>query len=228
MPSVLFVLTSADKITVDIPTGWYLPEAAHPYYAIVPYASIEFASPKGPNPPVDERSVKDYADDEESTKFWNDPTVKEKLAKCRHLVDIEVHNYDAVFYVGGHGPVIDLASDELNRVISSRFWNEGKIVPAVCHGPAALAQTTDSNGKSVFAGRTATGFSNAEEDTMGEIRKKLPFLLENKIKELGGNYVKADAPWGEEVVVDGKLITGQNPASARGVGQAILKALGLP
>ncbi|TFK43586.1 class I glutamine amidotransferase-like protein [Crucibulum laeve] len=225
MPSnVLFVLSSADKTLTGAQTGWYLPEAAHPYYVLAPHTHIDFAAPKGPNPPIDEGSVKAFANDAQCTKFLNDETVNSKLASAKKLSDINVKDYDAIFYVGGHAPVIDLASDPVNHKLASDFWNAGKIVSAVCHGTAALVGAVDASGKSIFNGRSFTGFSNTEEEMAGKV-KDVPFLLEDKISSLGGKYEKAAEPWGVKLVVDGKLITGQNPASATSVGEAILKAL---
>jgi len=224
MPSVLFVFTSANKTLTGAQTGWYLPEAAHPYYILVPYAKIDFASPAGPNPPIDDYSLRSYSKDEECVKFLNDATVNAKFANAKKLSDVSVKDYDAIFYVGGHGPVLDLASDPVNAKLVAEFWKEGKVVSAVCHGPAALAQVVDASGKSIFAGRKATAFSTAEEEQIEKV-KDIPFLPEEKIVSLGGKYEKADEPWGPKVVVDGQLITGQNPESAIGVGQALLKAL---
>jgi len=224
MPSVLFVFTSANKNLCGEQTGWYLPEAAHPYYVLSPHVGIDFASPAGPNPPVDENSVKMYAEDKEAAKFLKDEVVKSKLAKAQKLSEVQVADYDAVFYIGGHGPVMDLASDPVNAKMASEFWQSGKIVSAVCHGPAALVGAVDTNGKSIFSGRSFTGFSNAEEKAV-DGDKKIPFNLEDKITELGGKFEKADALWDPKVVVDGRLITGQNPNSAGAIGEAILKAV---
>ncbi|KAH8834764.1 class I glutamine amidotransferase-like protein [Flagelloscypha sp. PMI_526] len=220
-PSVLFVLTSADTTLLGKKTGWFLPEAAHPYYVLAPHTSIDFAAPKGPNPPVDPTSVEMFKDDDESVKFLQDPIVKEKLENTKTLSEVKSSDYDAIFYVGGHGPVIDLASLPENAKLASEFFQSGKIVSAVCHGPAALVGAIDSSGQSIFKGKTFTGFSNVEDE---QFQEDIPFLLEDKITTLGGSYAKAD-PWQAKVVVDGSLITGQNPASAVGVGEAILKAL---
>jgi len=99
--------------------GWYLPEAAHPYYILAPHAKIDFASPAGPNPPVDDYSVRSYSEDEECIKFLNDATVNTKFADAKKLSDVSVKDYDAIFYVGGHGPVLDLASDPVNAKLAS-------------------------------------------------------------------------------------------------------------
>jgi putative intracellular protease/amidase len=204
-------------------TGWYLPEAAHPYYILAPHATIDFAAPKGPNPPLDQSSVEAFSKDEGSVKFLKDETVQSKLASAKKLSEVNVKDYDAIFYVGGHGPVLDLASDPVNAKLASDFWQAGKIVSAVCHGPAALVQAVDASGQPIFKGRRAAGLSNEEENIVGKV-KDVPFLLQDKIISLGGKYESTE-PWGVKVVVDGKLITGQNPASAAEVGEAILKAL---
>ncbi|KAJ7507742.1 ThiJ/PfpI [Mycena galericulata] len=224
MPSILFVLTSASTTLTGAQTGWYLPEAAHPYYVLATHATIDFASPAGPHPPVDEGSVKMFAEDAECVKFLADETVKSKLANAKKLSEISSSSYDAIFYVGGHGPVIDLAVDPVNIKLASEFYQAGKITAAVCHGPAALVGATDAQGKSIFADKSVTGFSNAEEIQVGKV-KDIPFLLEDRITSLGGKYEKASEPWGVKVIVDGNLITGQNPASAGPIGQAILKTL---
>lgn len=223
MPAVLFVYTSVNKTLAGDQTGWYLPEAAHPYYLLAPHFKVDFASPAGPNPPVDDGSVKAFAHDEECVKFLNDETVVDKFAHAKKLGDVNSANYDAIFYVGGLGPVMDLAFDETNAKLASQFYQAGKVTSAVCHGPAALVGAVDASGKSIFAGKSVTAFSNAEEVIAGSV-EKIPFSVEDKITALGGKFEKAD-PWKSYVVVYGNLITGQNPASAAGVGEAILKAL---
>lgn len=217
------VYTSASTSLTGGKTGWYLPEAAHPYYSFIKEFEVDFAAPAGPNPPIDPSSVQSYTD-EESQDFLKDSTVQAKLASALLLKDVDYTKYDAIFYVGGQGPVIDLASDPVNIELANKFYRSGKIVSAVCHGPAAIVGVTDENGKSIFEGRTATGFSNAEE-VLAKAVESVPFLLETRIKELGGNFVKASEPWEPKVVVDGKLFTGQNPASAKALGEVVTKAL---
>ncbi|KAJ7091004.1 class I glutamine amidotransferase-like protein [Mycena epipterygia] len=224
MPSILFVLSSAAKTLTGAPNGWYLPEAAHPYYILAPHATIDFASPAGANPPIDPTSAKLFASDAECTKFLADEEVQRKLASAKKLSEVSSKDYDAIFYVGGHGPPIDLAADPINIKLASEFFQAGKITSAVCHGTAALVGATDAEGKSIFAGRSATGFTNAEEIQIDKV-KDIPFLLEDKLNSLGAKFEKADKLWDVKVVVDGHLITGQNPNSAKFVGEAILKAL---
>ncbi|TCD61942.1 hypothetical protein EIP91_007682 [Steccherinum ochraceum] len=224
-PKVLFIFSSAEKNLKGGPTGWFLPEAAHPYFVLKDKTDIDFAAPKGPNPPVDPYSVETTKEDALSVQFLNDETVKSKLANAKTLSEINIADYDAIFYPGGHGPMIDLACDELNGKLASQHYRAGKVTAAVCHGPGALVLATSADGKSIFAGRNVTGFTDAEEVAMNMVAA-VPFLLEDRMKELGGEFSKADL-WGVKVVVDGNLITGQNPASAAGVGEAILKVLKL-
>lgn len=135
-------------------------------------------------------------------------------------------DFDAIFFPGGHGPMYDLAIDETSQKLIAEFWDAGKPVASVCHGPAALVNVKTSSGGYLIDGKKVTGFSNAEEDQM-QLSEAMPFLLETAMKQRGATYLKADEAWGEKVVVDGKLITGQNPASAKAVGEAIVKALGV-
>ncbi|KAJ7591130.1 class I glutamine amidotransferase-like protein [Mycena floridula] len=224
MPSVLIVFTSVDKTLTGTQTGYYLPEAAHPYYVFAKTCDIDFASPKGANQcPVDEGSIKAFAEDKECVQFLADPTVKAKFASAKKIAEVDAANYDAIFYVGGHGPVIDLPFDAANAKLASDFYQAGKITASVCHGPAALVAATDAAGKSIFAGKAFTGFSN-EEEAIVQAAASIPFSLEDKIVGLGGKYERAE-PWVAKVVVDGNLYTGQNPASARPLAEAILKDL---
>ena len=171
--------------------GWYLPEAAHPYEVLSHDFEIDFAAPAGPNPPVDPDSVKNFTDDQ-SVKFLRDDVVKDKFAKAKKLTEVDPKDYVAIFYVGGHGPVIDLASDPNNVKLASEFYRQNKIVSAVCHGPAcvvpvlcgivhdlsrsysALVGVTGEDGESIFKGKEATGFSNEEEQAAGKVQMSSP------------------------------------------------------
>ncbi|KAG8944779.1 hypothetical protein FRC04_001517 [Tulasnella sp. 424] len=221
---ILFIFTSASKTLLDNPTGWYLPEAAQPYYTLLPHFHITFASPLGPNPPIDQGSAERYKEEESSAKWLVDPTVKEKLDTALKLSEVNHEDYAAVFYPGGYGPAIDLPTDEANIKICSEFFRAKKPVTAVCHGPCAIVNATDAEGQPIVKGRTVTGISNAEEE-IAQKKKDVPFLLEDKLVEKGGNYVKAEKPFDAKVVVDGHLITGQNPASARGVAEELIQLL---
>jgi len=225
-PKILFVLTSHDQMgDTGKPTGWYLPEFAHPYDVLEKAgADITIASPKGGEAPLDPSSVEAFKSDEASQTFLK---TKESLWKNTHkLSDFagKAKEFDALFYVGGHGPMFDLANDATSHKIINEFWEAGKVVSAVCHGPAALVNVKLADGSYLIKGKEVTGFSNVEEDQAG-LSSAMPFLLETGLGQNGGKFEKADQPWGAKVVVAGNLITGQNPASATGVGEAIKTAI---
>lgn len=229
---VLVVLTSRDKMNNGSPTGWYLPEFAHPYYDLVgddessPKVDIVVASPAGGAAPLDQLSVQMFASDPESVKFHKE---KQSLwEQTRPLSEFlgKSSEYDAVFYPGGHGPMFDLVSDETSLKLIQEFYEAGKPVASVCHGPIVFVNVTVNGGQPLLKDREATGFSNAEEDAVG-LTSAMPALLEDEIKRVGGKYTKAAEPWGEKVVVDGLVITGQNPGSAHAVGKALAKAIGI-
>jgi len=228
VPKVLFVLTSVAKFPgKDHPTGWYLPEFAHPYEVLEDHVKIVVASPAGGEAPLDPSSVEASKDDPISQKFLK---IKSALWKnTEKLSDFVGHakDFEAIFYVGGHGPMFDLATDETSHKLINEFYEHNKIVSAVCHGPAALAHVKLSSGGYLLDDQPVTGFSNTEEDTV-QLTSAMPFSLEDQLnKASGGRYVKASSDWGVKVVVarGGRLITGQNPASAAGVGQAIYDAI---
>ncbi|KXS98768.1 hypothetical protein AC578_9048 [Pseudocercospora eumusae] len=226
-PRVLFILSSHDKLgNLDKPTGWFLPEFAHPYYKLEGKADIVIASPKGGVAPLDPGSVEMFKEDAESTKFLKEKESlwknTEKLSKYIGKAD----EFDAIFYVGGHGPMFDLATDPESHSLIKEFYEKGKVVSAVCHGPAALANVKLTDGSYLVAGQEVTGFTNTEEDQVG-LSSAMPFMLETQLAANGGKFVKAE-PWQSKVAISGKanrLITGQNPASAGPLGEAILAAL---
>ncbi|KAK3954467.1 class I glutamine amidotransferase-like protein [Pseudoneurospora amorphoporcata] len=235
-PKVLVVLTSHDKLgDTGKPTGWYLSEFAHPYDVLnAASVSLTVASPSGGPSKVDPSSIDAAKDDKISTNFLNSSATKPLFESTHPLSDFvgnpsAIAPYSAIFFPGGHGPMFDLSVSPESQQLVREFWDAGKVVAAVCHGPAALVNVKLSDGSSLLQGRKVTGFTNEEEDQVG-LSKVMPFLLEDKLKEaIGteGGFEKADAPWGEKVVVDagGRLITGQNPASAKGVGEAILRVI---
>lgn len=165
-----------------------------------------------------------FEKDEESVKFLN--TKQDLWTQTRPLKEFlgKASEYAAVFYPGGHGPMFDLVKDETSIQLIQEFYSAGKPVAAVCHGPIVFTNVT-VDGQPLLKGREATGFSNAEEDA-SQLTEQMPQLLEDEIKRVGGKYVKAKEDWGEKVVVDGQVITGQNPGSAHAVGVAIAKAIG--
>lgn len=178
--------------------------------------------------PVDQGSVEAFKEDPSSSEFYkNKKALWEKTEKLSNFLG-RASEFDAIFYPGGYGPVFDLPTDKDSIALINEFIAANKVVSAVCHGPAVFANIYLPSGKHLFEGKEITGFSNEEEEAI-KLQQYLPFLLEDKIKEVGGIYKKADKAWGEmAITVDGgKLITGQNPASAKAVGEAIAKSLGI-
>jgi len=223
-PKILVILTSHGALgDTGKPTGWFLPEYAHPYFEFKAAGfEIITVSPAGGIAPVDPASCEKYKDDPPSVDFLLYPDWQTTDKLCNYLGRAD--EFDAVFVPGGHGPMFDLAVAKVSQQVLAEFADKGKVLAAVCHGPAAFVNVTLAGGEHLLKGKEVTGFSNAEEEIMG-LTQVVPFLLEDKLKEAGAKYVKAEEPWGVKVVVDGKLITGQNPASSKELGRAVVKAV---
>ncbi|MCC9138028.1 type 1 glutamine amidotransferase domain-containing protein [Pontibacter silvestris] len=222
---VLFVLTShAELGETGKKTGFWVEEFAAPYYVLADAgADIAIASPLGGEPPVDPSSEAPGAQTEATKRYNGDQELQNKLQNTIKLSEVKADDFDAVFYPGGHGPLWDLtASDESVALIES-FAKQYKPVAAVCHAPAVFARVKGPNGEPLVKGKNVTGFTNSEEEGV-KLTEVVPFLVEEKLKELGGNYSKVD-DWQPHVVRDGLLITGQNPASSEGVAKELLNLL---
>lgn len=223
--NVLIVLTSHDRLgDTGKPTGFWLEEFAAPYYRLKDAGAVlTLASPKGGQPPLDPTSNEPGFQTDATRRFDGDPAAQAELADTVRLSEVDAGSFDAVFYPGGHGPLWDLANDESSVRLIERFIEQGKPVAAVCHAPAVLLNAKDVSGEPLPGGKRVTGFSNTEEAAVG-LTEVVPFLVEDRLVELGGRYEKAD-DWTPFVIVDGLLITGQNPASSVGVADALLEAL---
>jgi len=221
---ILMVLTSHDQLgNTGKPTGFWLEEFAAPYYVFKDAgAEITVASPKGGQPPIDPKSDEPGNQTEAMERFKNDPAAQEVLANTVKLRDVRADDYDTVFYPGGHGPMWDLADDPTSIALIEAVYNAGKPVAAVCHAPAVLHRVTHE-GQSIVKGKRVTGFTNTEEEAV-QLTNVVPFLVEDELKRLGGRYEKA-GDWESFVIVDGRLITGQNPASSTAAAQELLKVL---
>ncbi|RSH81474.1 hypothetical protein EHS25_006831 [Saitozyma podzolica] len=221
---VLFIFTSADKL---LDAYWVVPpEAAHPFYVLREHFPIVAASTKGGKVPVDQVSVDMFTDDD-SQRFLKDKDAIELVQNTKKISEIKADDYAAIFVVGGHGPMIDLATDKTFAKLVEDFYAKKKSalqpVSAVCHGPAALLSAVKpGTSEPLVKGVTVTGFSNDEEKQAPvDADKALPYWLETKMKELGATYVKADEPWGVKVVWDQGILTGENPASAGPLGEKL-------
>jgi len=223
--NVLMVLTSHDQLgDTGEKTGFWLEEFAAPYYVLADAgANITLASPKGGQPPLDPRSDEKDAQTPATERFKSDEAAQGLLATTTPLAEIDAAAYDAVFFPGGHGPLWDLAESADARALIEAFAADDRPIAAVCHAPAIFRHTRAAGGEPLVSGRRVTGFTNSEEDAVG-LRDVVPFLLEDMLKANGGLYEK-EADWKPHVVVDGKLVTGQNPASSEAAAEQLLQLL---
>jgi putative intracellular protease/amidase len=223
---ILMVLTSHDELgDTGKKTGFWLEEFAAPYYVFKDAgAEITLASPKGGQPPIDPSSDEDGAQTDDTRRFKDDAEAQKHLATTLKLSDVSEAGFDAVFYPGGHGPLWDLAEDADSKRLIEAFAAADLPIGAVCHAPAVFRHTNGADGKPLVSGRRVTGFTNTEEDAVG-LTNVVPFLVEDMLKANGGTYEKG-ADWASFVLRDGKLITGQNPASSAPAAQELLALLG--
>ncbi|MBK1895181.1 type 1 glutamine amidotransferase domain-containing protein [Chryseobacterium paridis] len=218
---ILFVVTSHDKKgDTGENTGYYLGEVSHPW-EVLHHAGydIDFVSPKGGTPPVDGFDLKDPVNKE----FWENKEYKNKIDHSLQPSQVKPDEYSAIFYAGGHGAMWDLADNTELASIASKIYENGGIVAGVCHGPAGLVNIKLNNGQYLVDGKKINAFTNEEEAEV-KLTNVVPFLLEDQLKARGAKFEKSGL-WQTHVVTDQRVITGQNPQSAKAVGEAILKEL---
>ena len=221
---VLFVLTSHDKLgNTGEKTGFWTEELAAPYYALSDKGvDITLASPKGGLPPIDPKSEDPSSQTDATRRMDNDEVLKDKLKNTHKLSDVKSEDFDAVFYPGGHGPLWDLAEDKVSQQLIADFYTNEKPVAFVCHAPGVL-KDVKIDGEYLVNGKNVTGFTNSEEEAV-QLTDVVPFLVEDMLKKNGGSYSKIE-DWSPYAVVDGRLITGQNPASSEKVAEELLKLI---
>ena len=222
---ILMVLTSHDQLgETGKKTGFWLEEFAAPYYVFKDAgADITVVSPKGGQPPLDPKSDATDSQTESTRRFKADAAAQAVLAHTGKLSGTQGTSFDAVFYPGGHGPLWDLAEDAHSIELIESMAAAGKTVAAVCHAPGVFRHTKAADGSPLVKGRKVTGFANTEEAAV-ELTNIVPFLVEDMLVKNGGMYSKG-ADWQPYVVTDGKLITGQNPASSEAAAHAVLSQL---
>mgnify|MGYP000568368553 CR=1 FL=1 len=223
---VLMVLTSHDTLgDTGKKTGFWLEEFAAPYYTFLDAgAQITVASPAGGQPPLDPKSDLPDFQTELTHRFKADPAAQAVLANTIKLDSIRQEDFDTVFYPGGHGPLWDLAESPVSIALIESFERAGKPIGFVCHAPGVLRHVKAGNGDPIVKGRAVTGFTNGEEAAV-ELTDVVPFLIEDEFIAQGADYRKGP-DWAPFIVEDGKLVTGQNPASSEGVAKALIKQLG--
>ena len=222
---ILMVLTSHDQLgDTGKKTGFWLEEFAAPYYVFKDAgADITVVSPKGGQPPLDPKSEAADAQTDATRRFKEDSAAQAVLAHTGKLSGVSGEKFDALFYPGGHGPLWDLAEDADSIKLIETMAAAGKTVSAVCHAPGVFRHTKAADGSPLVKGKKVTGFTNTEEAAV-ELTKIVPFLVEDMLVKNGGVYSKG-ADWQSYVVTDGKLITGQNPASSAAAAKAVVNQL---
>ena len=219
---ILMVLTSHDRLgDTGKPTGFWLEEFAAPYYIFKDAgAEITLASPKGGQPPLDPKSDAAESETPATKRFKQDRAAQAALANTVLLSSVSHEEFEGVFYPGGHGPLWDLAEDRDSITLIESMYAAGKPIAAVCHGPAAFRHARKYDGRPLVEGKRVTGFSNTEEDAV-QLTNVVPFLVEDALKQGGGLYSKGD-DWSSYVLVDGHIVTGQNPESSVAAAQELL------
>lgn len=223
--NILMVLTSHDKLGAsDKKTGLWLEELAAPYYAFKDAgANVTLVSPLGGQPPIDPKSDTLKFQTEDTRRFRADRAAETELANTVKLSGVSAADYDAVFYVGGHGAMWDVAEDAASIKLIETMFAANKPVSAVCHGSAVFRHPKAPDGTPLVRGKKVAGYSNAEEVASG-LTEVVPYLVEDMLKQNGGIYSNADK-FHSHVMTDGNLVTGQNPASSRGVAASVVNLL---
>jgi putative intracellular protease/amidase len=221
---ILMVLTSHDQLgNTGRKTGFWLEEFAAPYFVFRDAGvQLTLASPKGGQPPIDPKSDLPENQTNAMERFKKDAAAQTALSQTAKLADMKSQDFDTVFYVGGHGPMWDLAESADSIALLESFYNSGKPIALVCHSPGVLRHVT-YKGAPLVKGKHVTGFTNGEEEAV-KLTYVVPFLVEDELLRLGAIYEKV-VNWEPFHVVDGRLVTGQNPASSTGAAQALLQLL---
>lgn len=222
---ILMVFTSHDILgNTGRKTGFWLEEGAAPYFVFRDAGiDLTLASPKGGQPPVDPKSDLPENQTPAMARFKQDATAQKDFANTAKLKDMRSEDFDAIFYPGGHGPMWDLVDNPISIALIESFYDSGKPVAAVCHAPAVLHRVIHQ-GEPIVKGKHVTGFSNSEEEEV-QLTHVVPFLVEDALKRLGGIFEKAAKNWESFVLTDGRLVTGQNPASSTAGAEALLALL---
>jgi putative intracellular protease/amidase len=221
---ILMVLTSHNLLgSTGRKTGFWLEEFAAPYF-VFRDAGVELtlSSPRGGQPPIDPKSDLPENQTPAMTRFKRDAEAQKELSQTVKLSEVKSEDFDTIFYVGGHGPMWDLVDNPESIALIESFYNSGKPVAAVCHSPAVFHRVM-YQGEPLVKGKRVTGFTNGEEAAVG-LTHIVPFLVEDELKRIGGLYEKG-ADWASFAVVDGRVVTGQNPASSTAAAKALIEVL---
>lgn len=206
-------------------TGLWLSELTHLYHSAIEQGyNVTIASPKGGHTPIDPESLKPLVLDKISKGYWADSSFRQLLEHTKSFPEVANERYDCVYLAGGHGTMYDFPNDTTLQQIIRDHYENNKMVAAICHGVGGLLNVNLSNGEPLIKGRTITGF-NWFEESLARRKKEVPFNLEAGLKERACDYKKAFIPMTSHVVVDGNLITGQNPFSSVKMAKVVMREL---
>ena len=224
---ILVVLTSVEKYPdLDRPTGLWLGEAVHFVHKVQAAGfKVDYVSPQGGYTPIDPHSLAADMASPIDWQWYHDKAFMNRLGATLKPDQVNPDDYIAIYYAGGHGVIWDFPDNTQLQALSRRIYEQGGVVSSVCHGAVGLLYIKLSDGELLIKGKKVTGFSNEEEELAG-LTKHVPYLTETELVKRGAIYQKADAPWAPFAIADGRLITGQNPASGGPVGELVLKAIG--
>ena len=221
---ILMVLTSHDQLgNTGRKTGFWLEEFAAPYFVFRDAGvQLTLTSPKGGQPPLDPKSDLPESQTPAMSRFKQDAAAQKALFQTVKLAEVKSEDYDTVFYVGGHGPMWDLAESQVSIALLESFYNSGKPIALVCHSPGVLRHVMHQ-GAPLVKGKRVTGFTNGEEEEV-QLTHVVPFLVEDELTRLGAMFEKLPN-WQPLSIVDGRLITGQNPPSSTIAAQNLMNVL---
>lgn len=225
MKKILIAVTNHDTLKDSSrETGLWLSEFTKFYHKVKDYFEVDVVSPKGGKIPLDPRSFTGLLISPRLRKYYKDPELKDWFNRTLSPEQVDATEYDAIYYTGGHGTMWDFPDNEKLQEITRHIYESGGVVAAVCHGPSALINLQLSNGDYLIEGKRVTGFSDKEEKTLG-LYGEIPYSLEQKLKARGAVYKEAKLPFFSKVFQDGKLVTGQNPASVKKVAKKTISLL---
>jgi len=225
MKILIIVTNIAMYESGNLQTGLWLSELTHMYHSAKEQGyEVTIASPKGGNVPLDPESLKPMLMDKLSKEYYADTNFMQLLQNTKSLNEVAGQEFDVVYLAGGHGTMYDFPNDTVLQNIIKEQYETGKIVAAVCHGVSGLLNVTLSNGEYLVKDKTVTGF-NWFEESLAKRKKEVPFNLEAELKKRTSKYTKAFIPMTSKVVVDGNLITGQNPFSSKEIAKVVMEQL---
>ncbi len=225
MKNLLLVVTNVAHYESGLATGLWLSELTHIYHAAKEKGwEVTIASPKGGKVPIDPESLKPFVMDKITKEYYSSHGFLEVLNQSKSLTEVENDSFDCVYLAGGHATMYDFPNNDVLQSIIRKQYENGEMVAAICHGVGGLLNVKLSNGTYLISGKSLTGFDWFEESIAGR-KKEVPFNLEAAIKERGVKFEKAFIPMTSNVVVDGNLITGQNPFSSKEIAKVIVNEL---